>query len=282
MSNETTLTTANDLVYAALINESVIDYARASIVVASLVRQFSLEGRPGRVLDVPVWGALSASGVNEGTDLSNTALATDKVTLTAGEVGVMITVTDLLAESDILANLDEYARQLGLAVADKVDSDLCVLFAALNGGSAVGTSGSDMTDDNFLEALYTLEAANAPKPYHCVLHPRQWADLREDIVAATGSPYSASAAQEIVNSGFTGVLFGVNVYQASNVPTANTGADRAGAMFSAEALGLVTKWPARTELERDGSLRATEVVVTACYGVGELVDGFGVPIVTDA
>jgi len=282
MSNETTLTTANDLVYAALINESVIDYARASVVVASLVRQFSLEGRPGRVLDVPVWGGLSAAGVDEGTDLTNTALATDKVTLTAAEVGVMITVTDLLAESDILANLDEYARQLGLAVADKIDSDLCALFSALNGGTAVGTSGSDMTDDNFLEALYTLEAANAPKPYHCVLHPRQWADLRKDIVAATGSPYSASAAQEIVNSGFTGVLFGVNVYQTSNVPTANTGADRAGAMFSSEALGVVTKWPARTELERDASLRATEIVVTACYGVGELVDGFGVPIVTDA
>jgi len=282
MSNETTLTTANDLVYAALINESVIDYARASIIVAPLVKQFSLEGRPGRVLDVPVWGDLSASGVNEGTDLSNTALSTDKVTLTASEVGVMITVTDLLAESDILANLDEYARQLGLAVADKVDSDLCALLAALNGGSAVGSTGVNMTDDNFLEALYTLEAANAPKPYHCVLHPRQWADLRADIVGATGTPYSASAAQEIVNSGFAGVLFGVNVYQTSNVPTANTDADRAGAMFSSEALALVTKWPGRTELQRDASLRATEIVVTACYGVGELVDGFGVPIVTDA
>jgi hypothetical protein len=78
------------------------------------------------------------------------------------------------------------------------------------------------------------------------------------------------------------VLFGVNVYQTTNVQTANTGADRAGAMFSSEALGLATKWPARTELQRDASLRATEIVVTACYGVGELVDSFGVPIVTDA
>jgi len=282
MANETTLTTANDLTYAALINESVIDYARAAIVIAPLVRQFSLEGRPGRALDVPVWGSASAGEVDEGTDLSNTALSTDKVALGAGEVGVMITVTDLLAESDILANLDEYARQLGLAVAEKVDSDLATLFAGLAGGGAVGSSGSDMTDDVFLEALYLLEAANAPKPYHCVLHPRQWADLRADIVTSTGTPYSASAAQAIVNSGFAGVLFGVNVYQTTNVQTANTGADRAGAMFSSEALGLVTKWPARTELQRDASLRATEIVVTACYGVGELVDSFGVPIVTDA
>jgi len=282
MADETTLTTANDLVYAALINESVIDYARASIVVAPLVRQFGLEGRPGRALDVPSWGSVSASEVSEGADLANTALATDKITLTAGEVGVMITVTDLLAGSDILANLDDYARQLGLAVADKIDSDLCALFAALNGGSAVGSSGSDLTDDVFLEALYTLEAGDAPGPYHCVLHPRQWADLRSDIVTSTGVPYSASAARDIVNNGFTGVLFGVNIYQTTNVPTANTGADRAGAMFSPDALGVATKWPARTELQRDASLRATEIVVTACYGVGELVDAFGVPIVTDA
>ena len=282
MANETTLTSANDLTYAALINESVIDYARASIVIAPLVRQFSLEGRAGRVLDVPVWGSVSAGAVNEGTDLSNSALSTDKVTLTAGEVGVMITVTDLLAESDILANLDEYAQQLGLAVADKIDADLAALFAALNSAGAVGSTGVNLTDDNFLEALYTLEAADAPKPYHCMLHPRQWVDLRADIVTSTGVPYGASAAQEIVNSGFAGVLFGVNVYQTTNVPTANTGADRAGAMFSSEALGIVTKWPARTELQRDASLRATEIVVTACYGVGELVDAFGVPIITDA
>jgi len=282
MANETTTTSVNDLVYSSIINEAVIEAARAKVVVVPLVKKYSLEGQASKAMDVPVWVAKSADSVSEGTDLSNTSLTTNKVTLTAGEVGIMTTVTDVAEASDILIGLDDYANQLGLAVADKMDSDLCGLFSALNSGSAVGSSGSDMTDDNFLEALYTVEAANAPKPYYCVLHPRQWADLRKDIVSNTGTPYSAEAGRTIVNTGFSGVLFGVEIYTTTNCPTANSAADCVGALFSADAIGMVKKWGIRTELERDASLRATEIVVTANYGVGELVDAYGCPIVTDA
>ena len=53
-------------------------------------------------------------------------------------------------------------------------------------------------------------------------------------------------------------------------------------MFVKEALGMLTKWPARVELQRDASLRAWELVNTICYGVVELVGTFGVAIETDA
>jgi len=282
MADETTTSTADDLLYSALINEEVIEYARAAMIVAPLVNQYSLVGKPAKSLDVPKWGSVSAADVNEATDLANTALSTDKATVACGEVGVMTTITDILSESDILAGIEEYARQLGLAIADKVDADLCALFAGLNGGTPVGSTGVDMTDDNFLEALFVLEAANAPKPYYCVLHPRQWADLRTDIITNGGSPYGTDAGSQIVNTGYAGTLFGVRIFTSTNCPLVNTDADRCGAMFASPALALVTKWPANTELQRDASLRATEIVVTACYGVAEVVDGFGVPIVTDA
>jgi hypothetical protein len=80
-----------------------------------------------------------------------------------------------------------------------------------------------------------------------------------------------------------GTLHGVDIFTDTNVPTANTAADRAGGFFVKNyTFGMATKWNLRVELERDASLRATEIVVTANYGVGELVDAAGCPVVTGA
>lgn len=50
------------------------------------------------------------------------------------------------------------------------------------------------------------------------------------------------------------------------------------------AIGYVTKWgsPVRVELQRDVTLRATEVAVTSAYGVGEIDDPSGVALQSDA
>ena len=291
MADEVLTSSVDDIIYTAIINDRIIDYARAAVVSPPLCRQADLSLEAGRAYDFPKWNSLTAAAIDENTDMANTALTTDKVTISATEVGVMITVKDLASESDIVDGLEDYARQLGLAVSDKIDADVCALFPSFNGGTPIGASGSDLTDDNFLEALYTLETANAPKPYVAVLHPAQIHDLRTDIVANGGTFYGPAIGSALAGTGglidkgngYVGSLFGVDIYQTTNVPTANSAADRAGAMFAkGEALGLVTKWPVRTELQRDASARATEIVVTSCYGVGELMDAFGVPIVTDA
>ena len=291
MADPITTSSVDDLIYTAIINDRIIDYARAAVVCPQLCRQADLSLEAGKAYSFPKWSSLTAAAIAEGDDMADTALTTDTVTVTASEVGVMVTVKDLAAESDIVNGLEDYARQLGLAVADKIDSDICALFPAFAGGTAVGTSGADLTDDTFLEALYTLEAANGPKPYAAVLHPVQVHDLRSDIITNGGTFYgpavgaTLAGAQNIVDhgNGYVGSLFGVDIFQTTNVPLANADADRAGAIFAkGEALGLVTKWPVRTELQRDASARATEIVVTSCYGVGELMDSFGVPIVTDA
>lgn len=85
-------------------------------------------------------------------------------------------------------------------------------------------------------------------------------------------------------AGFVGMLFGVPVYQTTEVSAVNSAADRCGAMFVPEAMAFVQFLPrvVKVELERDASQRATEVVTTAVYGVTELIDGYGVPIETDA
>ena len=82
-------------------------------------------------------------------------------------------------------------------------------------------------------------------------------------------------------AGFVGMLFGVPIYSTTEVTNVNSDVDRCGAMFTREAMAFIQLRPITVEYDYDASGRVTEVVVTTAYGVGEVVDGYGVPIETD-
>jgi hypothetical protein len=168
----------------------------------------------------------------------------------------MATITDVLDVSSIAATRGAQMRQMGNAVAQKIDVDICALLAGF--GTAVGSSGTNLSLANILSAIYTLELANAPGPYVGVLHPVQIADLRTAIEDSssgifTGGSVRGGAAEIGTNedTGYFGSFMGIDWYQSTNVPTANSAADRAGGAFSKNyALGMVQKWPAKTEIMR--------------------------------
>ena len=281
-SNVTQTSIASEFV-PAITDRRIIEEARASVIIAPTITHHSLQGQPGKVLTVPKWPSVSASAVSEATDLSNTAINPTGVPITASEVGIMSTITDLLVESDILGELtgnDGYSLTHARAIADKIDYDIAALFPALAGASAVGTSGTDITLANWLTAIYTLDAANARGPRVGVLHPVQYKHLRSALSVATGVVYGGK--EEFSRTGQVDVLFGVPTFQTTNVGAGATSIDWAGAMYVKEALAMLTKWAARTELQRDASLRATELVTVVCYGLAEVMDVFGVSIQTDA
>lgn len=264
-----------------IVSDLIVDAAYAASVARVHCRIDSLEGRPGKSLDIPVWPKLAAAGVNEATDLTNTAINTTKVTATAAEVGLLITVTDLLAESDILAGLGDFARQCGMALAEKIDTDVTALFSGFSG--TVGVTATDLTEALWLDAIYKLEAANAPRPFVSIMHPRGTHALRKAIASSTGVIHSggpAYSANVVDQAGYFDTLFGVPIFATTTVPSINTNTDWASAMMSdRNAIDFLEKWGVRTETWRDISLRATEIAVTAAYGVIELVDGYGIEII---
>jgi len=210
--------------------------------------------------------------------------------VTIAEVGLSTDVTTLAQETSKLDDqLFLWAASQGRAIAQKVTGDLAALFPSLNDSSAVGTSGTNITVANFIEALYTLDSQNAPGQKVAVLHPRQVADLFNAIQASTGTPYANLG--ELVRegrlpngqpeAGFVGLLFGVPIYSTTEVTCVNSDVDRAGAMFTREAMAIVQLRPITVEYQRDVSARVTEIVVTAAYGVAEIEDNYGVPIETD-
>lgn len=279
----TTTTTMDDVVLAAAIEAQVIDYARAAAVMPPLMLRTSLAGRGSKVAQFPKWGSLAASGLTEGTDMSNTAISSTNVQATVAEVGVRLDVTDLLALTSSV-DLSAYARQAGLALADKLDDDAIALFTSLAGNS-VGSSGVELTLDVWQEAIFKLEEDNAPGPYVAVLHPRQIFALRKLIAGTSGSTATffggSTPDLSAKGPGFAFNLMGVDVYGSSNVDAVNANADYCGAIFSVGAcFGMAELWPAKVSLQRDESLRATEINVTSCYGLVELVDNFGCKVIS--
>ena len=242
----------------------------------------SLEGAPGKTMDFPTYSQFTAYDVTEGIDYgSPEALSTSKVSLTATEKIAMTTITDLALESAREDVAREAGRELGLAIAAKIDIDVMALFAALD--TTVGSTGVDCSYQNILDAIKALSSVTAPSPYLCVLHPQQWYDL----LTEAGSPLTASTgygrmAEEVGYNYFVAQLYGTQVVVHPSVPLTNEDADRAGAVLSDRAFGFLWKWRPRLAYERDESLRAYEVVMTACYKVAELDGTMGVSVVTDA
>ena len=147
-----------------------------------------------------------------------------------------------------------------------------------------------------MTAVAALAGRDVPGPYWGVLHPQQILDLQAGSGNTPGGVLTSlsSMSPYFGNDGFDagGILkfqrdnaynlFDVSIWSTSSVVTANAGADRAGGIFNKEAIGFHELWDMRTEMQRDASLRATEIVVTGCIGAVEVDDNRGQSVITDA
>lgn len=284
-SNPTTTSTFDDPIYSAIITDEVKAALMAVVVTPALLDHYNLAGQASKAVKITKADKFTAAAVAEGTELDNTALTSTSVTGTASEIGIMATITDVLEVSDIPSAHGARLQQLGRALGDKMDIDICALMSGFSSG--VGTTTVDITLANILDAIYTLEVADAAGLGSLVgvFHPRQTADLRAELEADAASIYTNTSPNSLSKAmnGYFGSWFGVDIFQSTNVPTANVGADRAGGIFVRNyALGMVEKWGARVETMRWAPIRGFVLVATAMYGVFEIEDAAGVAVTTDA
>lgn len=282
-TNETNTTTFNDVSYSAIITDEVKDALMATVVTPALLDFYDLSGEASVAVKIPKADKFTAAAVAEGTELQNTALTSASVTLTSSEIGIQATITDVLDLSDIPAAHGARLKQLGRAIGDKIDVDICALFSGFS--TAVGATTVNIALTNLLDAIYNLEVNDAAGlgALVGVLHPRQSADLRTELEADAGSIYVGAGQPSKAMAGYFGSWFGIDIFQSTNVPTANAGADRAGGIFVRDyALGMAQKWAAKVETMRWAPIRGWVLVATAMYGVGEVEDSAGVNATTDA
>jgi len=276
-----TTSTLTQELYANIVQSALYTLSE-STVIRPLIRNYDMTGTPGLTAQVPIYPALSAGDLTEATDITTpTSFDTTSKTITADEKGVMVTLTDLSRESageDVAAAI---GRQIGDAMAKKVDTDLAALFSGFS--NTVGSGAGEITVEDLFKAAATLRANQAPGQYVCVLHPYQAFQIKKQLTNAgnTNMVNPSDLGNEALRSGFVGNIAGMNVFE-STVITGDSAGAFVGAAMSQDALGYMVKRNMRVEEQRDASLRATEIVGSMAYGVSEIFDAYGVGIIGDA
>tara|TARA_R110002020_G_C16247681_1_gene769573 strand:- start:195 stop:1037 length:843 start_codon:yes stop_codon:yes gene_type:complete len=277
MSNETTSSTVSEL-YQEIIAEAQFVIQEKSIM-KNLVKNYAIAGG-GKSVEVPIYAAVAAAAVAEATDLSNTAINPSSVTITASEVGVMTTLTDLARNSAPRNVAADIGRLFGEAIAKKMDQDLLGLIDSLT--TEVGDGSAAITPAAIFNAASTLRAAGLPvNETYCVLHPKVAFDLKSGLTN-TFAGLDHDLANEAMRNGFVGQLAGIKIFESGNMSNTGNAGDYKGAVFHKDAFGLAMMQDIKIETQRDASLRADEIVATAVYGVGELHDSYGVEIHFDS
>ena len=280
MANETTSSTLSEL-FENITQEAIFTFQETSVM-RPLVTLYPIVGS-GKTIEVPVYPAITASAVNEATDLTNTAVNPTSETITASEVGVMTTLTDLARDSASRNVGADIGKLFGEAIAKKVDTDLATLLDSFT-TTLDSAGGVELTADKLFQAQAILRSLNVPAPYYGVFSPKAVFNLKKTLTSA-GYNTTAYALSDIGNealtNGYVGRVAGIDIFENANIAI-NANDDSAGGVFHPMSLGLALKEDFKVETQRDASLRGTEIVASICYGTGVIKNNYGVRVISDS
>ena len=272
----TTSTTLDDL-FANIIAQARFTAEEESLMMG-WVTQYNIGDEAGKTIQVPKYPAITAADLTEGTDMSSTTVSTSSVSITVGEVGAQVVLTDLAAMG--AGNpAEELGTVLGNAIATKMDVDLIALFDGFS--TALGAAGQEITVADLFKAAATLRNNKAQGEIFAVVNPFQAYQLKANLTNTFANPNGGDAQNTAMVNAYVGTIAGIDVYESANV-SVDGNDDAKGAVFSREALAIAMKRDFQIEAQRDASLRAFELNATAIYGVGELDDTYGVEMLFDA
>jgi len=247
--------------------------------------------------------AAASSEISGGA--SNTALTTTNKDITIARYLLQMAPTDLFALTSPGAPIN--VATVADAITESMDLTLTSLLTGLFSGIStnVGTSGADLTVTNIFSAILALNLNNNPAQLAAVLHNQQINDLMSSIRGEGGAIQYRADAQGVLSTKGVAARFRfleVDFYQSSRVATANAGADRQGAMFSAGAFGyklgnvdeiinqgmvnpadiLIRSPEMFIERSRDAANGLSKMILNFYPGVAEIEDLRAVAITTDA
>jgi N4-gp56 family major capsid protein len=255
-------------------------------IARQIVTAFDYPVNAGKTIQIPVYSAVTAGSLTEGTAPSPSESNAQAVSISLAEIGTYFQVTDFLrdsAERNVIADLGLSA---GRAIAEKMDRDVFALFNSFS--SSVGTQDSAITVDNLFDAIATLRGNKVTGPLFAVVGPRQALQLKKALYNAGGTVATASGlGSAVLERGFIGTIGGCTIFESSLVKSdldtdADSELNMVGAVFAPTALAHVMRGGVNLETQRQAASRATEVMLTAVVGQGILQNSHGVKIVGSA
>jgi hypothetical protein len=250
----------------------------------ALIEQFTLP-KGSKTMTVPKVGQMTMSDLQDGVDIIDEEdIDVNSVDLTSSEVGAKVILTDKLVRQSAINVWTIVGRQLGEGMARKKDTDVHALYSGLNGGTTLGAAAASMSLANVAGAIAYSKANKFGSQTYILQHPNAVFDVANTAVTASSTyPVPKGWSEDLLGNFFSGLrpLNGVPIFEDGNL--AVDGSDDAiGVIANKSALAVLKSVDTRTERQRDASLRATELVLTADYGVFELDDSRGAPLTFDA
>jgi hypothetical protein len=248
----------------------------------NLIEQFNLPNGNKQVT-VPKVGQMSMSDLTDGVDIVDEEdIGMTTVDLTASEVGAKIVITDKLSRQSAENVFSIIGRQLGDGMARKKDVDVLALYSGFS--TDIGAAGRSMSLANVSATVAYAKGKKFGSQVYIVQHPfAVWDIANTAVTASTTYPVPAGWSADLLGNFFSGLrpINGVPIFEDGNI-SIDSSDDAVGVCADKTALAVLKSVDTRTERQRDASLRATEVVITADYGVFELDDSKGVALTLDA
>jgi len=250
----------------------------------ALIEQFSLP-KGAKTVTVPKVGSMTMSDLQDGIDIIDEEdIGMTTVDLTASEVGAKVILTDKLVRQAADNVFSIIGRQLGDGMARKKDNDVIALYTGLNGGTTLGADGRSMTAANVHAIISNAKANKFGSQLYILHHPNAVAALAGQAAttagADSGREISSGWSADLLGNFYSGLrpINGVPIFEDGNIQKDGSNDSGYGVIADKTALAALTSVETRTERQRDASLRATEIVMTADYGVFELDDTKGAPV----
>ena len=250
----------------------------------ALIESFNLP-KGAKQVTVPKVGQMTMSDLTDGQDIiDEEEIGMTTVDLTASEVGAKVILTDKLVRQSAANVMSIVGRQLGDGMARKKDTDVHALYSGLNGGTTLGAAAASMSLANVAASIAYSKANKFGSQTYILQHPNAVFDIANTAVTASSTyPVPKGWSEDLLGNFFSGLrpLNGVPIFEDGNL-SVDSSDDAIGVIADKSALAVLKSVDTRTERQRDASLRATELVLTADYGVFELDDSRGAPLTYDA
>lgn len=251
----------------------------------ALTQQIKL-GKGQKQVTMPKVGQYTFSAVADGQDIvEEQDIGMSTVDLTASIVGAKVILTDQLVDQSQPEVFQMVGKQLGAGLGRKKDTDVHALYSALNGGTTYGASAAVLNASMWAGCIARAKAGKFGDEIYGLLHPNTvFSFVRAAAVIGTQTyPLPDGWSADLLKKFFTGLrpMNGVPLFEDGNLAI-NSSSDAVGCIANRDAMCTLTSIAMKTERERDASRIATEVVMTARYGVFELDDTRGAPLTYSA
>jgi len=301
-SNQVTTTIAGNFI-PELWSDEVIGAYKSNLVVANVVTKLSHKGKKGDTIHIPVPARGSASAKSANTQVTLSAATNSVVNVSINKHYEYSKLIEDIAEVQALASMRKfYTDDAGYALSKQVDTDLVTLWEALQSGTVGGSNASawetayigtgataytgnssnaaDITDAGIRAFLLKLDDADVPMDNRSLILPPIAANDLLGINRFTEQQYIGNG--DAISTGKIGMIYGVDVFISSNVPTtttANTTTDRVGCLLHKDALVLAEQVGVRSQTQYKQEYLGDLFTSDTIYGVAELRNDAGVAFV---